>query len=115
MPEQYFLADQYIYTEIAVRAFGKMAKRQYKIHANGHGIEVWKCEDCSKELNNIETRNNKKRLCLECKDKRRKERDMTRYYNKKKELESKKDLTDGINAIRVIKAKHGGVQIDRRC
>ena len=52
-----------------------MAKRKYKAHLNGSGIQIWKCKLCPNELNDINSRNGKRTYCDNCSKERKKERD----------------------------------------
>ena len=59
-----------------------MAKRKYKAHLNGSGISVWKCKRCPNELNDVTSKNMKKKYCDNCSMELKRERD--RIYGKTK-------------------------------
>lgn len=50
-------------------------RRMYKNHPNGRGIQTWKCRQCDTELNDLISKNIKKRVCAECKKANRRLRD----------------------------------------
>lgn len=80
MSSIYSTGEDIFVRPLSPRPFGPMGKREYKKHMNGHGIEIWKCEGCDTELNNISTRCNKKRLCSDCSQKNRRLVNRLRYH-----------------------------------
>ena len=60
-----------------------MAKRRYKVNLNGSGIQIWKCKLCPNELNDINTRNGKRKYCDNCSRERKKERDRLQALKRK--------------------------------
>ena len=76
------MASQFIIPNRVIE-LNPIGKRQYKDHPKGRGIEIWDCEECHTEINNIPTRTNNKRLCSKCLIIRKRKRDLERYYRMK--------------------------------
>ena len=68
---------------IPTQKFGKLSKREYKTHKNGHGILLYKCKQCNKPLDDISVRGVTPKLCESCKSENHKIREKERYRNRK--------------------------------
>ena len=65
-----------------------MAKRKYKAHLNGSGISVWKCKTCDNELNDVTTKNIRKKYCDDCAKKQKRERDRQQALKRKNRIDN---------------------------
>jgi len=92
--------EQFIRPKI-IRMLEPMSKRENKTHKNGHGIETWNCEDCKKEMNNITTKNIKKKVCEDCYKKRINKKQCERYHR----LKNKNKLNMKKQGIKFIATK----------